>query len=97
MDGNGELKLLWGGVGSGGGGGHPRTHAPTHACSKSNMPHQLFQSWGHNYVVGANGHLKISWTSTAELEIDQISRDDLIRVHVLLIFTIYCVTSMVNR
>ena len=25
------------------------THAPTHARSKSNMPHQLFQSWGHNY------------------------------------------------
>ena len=23
------------------------THAPTHARSKSNMPHQLFQSWGH--------------------------------------------------
>ena len=26
------------------------THAPTHARSKSNMPHQLFQSWGHNNV-----------------------------------------------
>ena len=25
------------------------THAPTHARSKSNMPHQLFQSWGHNH------------------------------------------------
>ena len=25
------------------------THAPTHARSKSNLPHQLFQSWGHNY------------------------------------------------
>ena len=24
------------------------THAPTHARTKSNMPHQLFQSWGHN-------------------------------------------------
>ena len=24
------------------------THARTHARSKSNMPHQLFQSWGHN-------------------------------------------------
>ena len=24
------------------------THAPTNARSKSNMPHQLFQSWGHN-------------------------------------------------
>ena len=25
------------------------THARTHPRSKSNMPHQLFQSWGHNY------------------------------------------------
>ena len=24
------------------------THAPTHARSKSNMPHQFFHSWGHN-------------------------------------------------
>ena len=24
------------------------THARTHALPKSNMPHQLFQSWGHN-------------------------------------------------
>ena len=23
------------------------THAPTHGRSKSNMPHQLYQSWGH--------------------------------------------------
>ena len=30
---------------------HPRTHAPTHERSKSNMPHQLFQSWGHNYSL----------------------------------------------
>ena len=29
---------------------HAPTHAPTHARSKSNMPHQLFQSWGHNEV-----------------------------------------------
>ena len=28
------------------------THAPTHARSKSNMPHQLFQSWGHKNEVG---------------------------------------------
>ena len=27
------------------------THPRTHARSKSNMPHQLFQSWGHNYLV----------------------------------------------
>ena len=26
------------------------THAPTHARSKSNMPHHIFQSWGHKYV-----------------------------------------------
>ena len=31
----------------------PRTHARTHARSKSNMPNQLFQSWGHkNCMVG---------------------------------------------
>ena len=29
---------------------HPRTHPRTHARSKSNMPHQLFQSWGHNHT-----------------------------------------------
>ena len=28
------------------------THAPTHARSKSNMPHQLFQSWGFFKVGG---------------------------------------------
>ena len=27
------------------------THAPTNGRSKSNMPHQLFQSWGHNNYV----------------------------------------------
>ena len=27
------------------------THAPTNGRSKSNMPHQLFQSWGHNYKI----------------------------------------------
>ena len=27
---------------------HAPTHPLTHARSKSNMPHQLFQSWGHN-------------------------------------------------
>ena len=35
---------------------HAPTHARTHARSKSNMPHQLFQSWGHNEVgVGEMG------------------------------------------
>ena len=28
---------------------HAPTHARTHARSKSNMPHQLSQSWGHKY------------------------------------------------
>ena len=43
------------------------THAPTHARSKSNMPHQLFQSWGHNQrTIGpVNAHL-ISWPSKAQ-------------------------------
>ena len=27
------------------------THAPTNGRSKSNMPHQLFQSWGHKYAL----------------------------------------------
>ena len=26
------------------------THAPTNGRSKSNMPHQLFQSWGHKNI-----------------------------------------------
>ena len=30
---------------------HAPTHVRTHARSKSNMPHQLFQSWGHNYTI----------------------------------------------
>ena len=29
---------------------HAPTHARTHGRSKSNTPHQLFQSWGHNEV-----------------------------------------------
>ena len=29
------------------------THAPTNARSKSNMPHQLFQSWGIKNVEKA--------------------------------------------
>ena len=29
---------------------HARTHPRTHPRSKSNMPHQLFQSWGHNDI-----------------------------------------------
>ena len=32
---------------------HPRMHARTHARSKSNMPHQLFQSWGHNHIFSS--------------------------------------------
>ena len=34
---------------------HPRTHPPKHACSKSNMPHQLFQSWGQKKKLGGGG------------------------------------------
>ena len=30
---------------------HAHTHARTHARSKSNMPHQLFQSLGHKYKI----------------------------------------------
>ena len=44
------------------------THAPTHARSKSNMPHQLFQSWGHNNQRtngSVNAHL-IPWPSKAQ-------------------------------
>ena len=32
---------------------HARTHARTHPRSKSNMPNQLFQSWGHNQYLNA--------------------------------------------
>ena len=35
---------------------HPPTHAPTHAPSKSNMPHQLFQSWGHKDADQLHGN-----------------------------------------
>ena len=44
---------------------HPRTHSRMHARSKSNMPHQLFQSWGHNHDKCGNNtaftsqHVKI--------------------------------------
>ena len=35
------------------------TKSVMHARSKSNMPHQLFQSWGHNYISFWNMfHLK---------------------------------------
>ena len=30
---------------------HAHTHPRTHARSKSNMPHQLFQSWGHKNIT----------------------------------------------
>ena len=39
---------------------HAPTHTPTHARSKSNMPHQLFQSWGHNHLTKAVPHFKDS-------------------------------------
>ena len=37
---------------------HPPTHARTHARSKSNMPHQLFQSWGHKKWQHRFSHYK---------------------------------------
>ena len=36
------------------------THPCTHARSKSNMPHQLFQSWGHNKKHCCKSFVKIS-------------------------------------
>ena len=36
------------------------THAPTNGRSKSNMPHQLFQSWGHNQATVATSHENVS-------------------------------------
>ena len=46
---------------------HARTHPRTNGRSKSNMPHQLFQSWGHKkpfagvmLSVNKNGHFPIS-------------------------------------
>ena len=46
--GSGQGGSGWGGQGGTKSVTHPCTHPPTHARSKSNMPHQLFQSWGHN-------------------------------------------------
>ena len=31
------------------------TKSVTHARCKSNMPHQLFQSWGHKKIWGGGG------------------------------------------
>ena len=56
---------------------HMNTQSPGGICYAS-----LEVGWYSRYQPTSNGHLKISWTSTAELEIDKISRDDLIRVHV---------------
>ena len=47
---------------------HPRTHPRTHARSKSNMPHQLFQSWGHNN----NNQSRINGPINAHLTIAQV-------------------------
>ena len=44
------------------------THARTHARSKSNMPHQLFQSWGHKNgyqkktIIGIITYLELFFT-----------------------------------
>ena len=41
------------------------THAPTHprtnGRSKSNMPHQLFQSWGHKKIITDQVWAHPSW------------------------------------
>ena len=60
--------------------------------SKCLIGYGSIECLGHNIVgqtvrppedkIQAIGHLKISWTSTAELEIDKISKDDLMRVRV---------------
>ena len=50
--------------------------------TKKQQVNQTNKSVNDHLISWPNGHLKISWTSTAELEIDKISRDDLIRVHV---------------
>ena len=54
------------------------------------MMYEVIQS-----VSGSVGHLKISWTMTAEVEIDKISRDHLMRIHVQY-FMICCFTFIVN-
>ena len=41
------------------------THTRTHARSKSNMPHQLFQSWGHNNKVYKTWHNQdLEWNNS---------------------------------
>ena len=44
------------------------THAPTNRRSKSNMHHQLFQSWGHNKIEinSQSKHFDLSTNKTAK-------------------------------
>ena len=55
----------------------------------------LLQTVIEDTHIGPIGHLKISWTMTAEVEIDKISRDHLMRIHVQY-FMIWCFTFIVN-
>ena len=54
------------------------THPRTHARSKSNMPHQLFQSWGHN---------KLTWCEILGLKSTVIT--DRSKAILLLWFTLF--------
>ena len=45
------------------------THPRTHARSKSNMPHQLFQSWGHKQrLLTLFWATKIIWPGRLAIE-----------------------------
>ena len=43
------------------------THPRTHARSKSNMPHQLFQSWGHKYGISDTAISKLILASCQQV------------------------------
>ena len=46
------------------------THAPTNGRSKSNMPHQLFKSWGHyqnGIFIG-----KLLYTVSTKYSVDRL-------------------------
>ena len=60
---------------------HARTHPRTHPrSSKSNMPHQLFQSWGHNNSNSIGPYIFIGSTCL---------------VHIYVFAKFYEITSMI--
>ena len=61
---------------------------------RSNLFHYLTNAISYKNA-GPNGHLNISYTLTAEIESDKISRNHLICINVQC-FIICCFTSMVN-